>query len=461
MSSHPPRTYGFWTGTFVVAASMVGSGILMTPGQTLVATQSPSALFLLWTLGGVMALCGALTVAELGASLPHAGGDYVFVREAFGSAWAFVFGWCCLMFTFAGPIALIAVLTVQYVAPPSFPSSGTIGYLIATAIIIVFTVLHSIGQRQSAWVQNLTTSIKLGIFVLFALVGFFSGGGDFGNFSSGLAVGAKGGLSILAINLTYALYSYSGWNGAAYLAGEIREPEKNLPRSLIFGSLLVTALYLMMNALYVYAISPAEFGALTTEEARVVAWRTGERLFGGNVSRILSIVFGVGMLATISALLFTGPRIAYMMARDGLMPSAMGWLDPRGNTPLFATMLQAALAVGLLWSGSFEKVLDFTSIGLTALCGLTVASIFPLRMRADWPAKYRTPFYPIPPIVFLVMTGFTVVLATYGAPDTGGLSILSILLGFPLYYLYRWLAGHRPLEGQQPVSAVDSAMPEN
>lgn len=456
LSHVPPRTYGFWTGTFVVAASMVGSGILLGPGYTLQATESPWALMGLWTIGGVMALAGSLVVAELGASLPHAGGDYVFVRQAFGNAWAFVFGWSCLLFTFAGPIALIALLTVRYIAPPDFDTNGPLAYALATAIILVFTFLHSLGQRESAWVQNLTTLIKLLIFVAFALAGFTCGTGSTSHFSQGLAPAAKGGWSTLALNLTYALYAYSGWNGAAYLAGEIRDPKRNLPRSLLAGSLLVMGLYLLMNAVYIYALPMETIRTTSDTDINKIAWLAGEALFGKDISRVLSMVFGIGMLATTSALLFTGPRIAFMMAKDGLLPRWMAWLSPRGNTPIYSTMLLGGISLAILWTGQFNAILDFTAVGLTALSGLTVASIFPLRRLPHWPNRFRMPGYPLPPLIFLALTAFIVVLAIQSGEEkdylrwgdqvlkVNGVALLSILamaIGFPLYGLYSLLAG--------------------
>jgi basic amino acid/polyamine antiporter, APA family len=461
----PPRAYGFWTGTFVVTASMVGSGILLGPGHTLQATESPWALMILWTIGGAMALAGSWVVAELGASLPHAGGDYVFVRQAFGNAWAFVFGWSCLLFTFAGPIALISLMTVQYVAPVSFDTSSLWAYAFATGIILLFTALHGLGQRESAFVQNLTTIIKLAIFLAFAVAGFGWGEGHFSHFDDGLPIAQKGGWSTLAINLTYVLYAYSGWNGAAYLAGEIRDPQRTLPRSLVAGSLLVMGLYLLMNALYVFALPMETIRSASEKDINKVAWMAGEALFGGNVSRMLSVVFGIGMLATISALLFTGPRIAYMMARDGLLPATIAWISPRGQTPVFSTMLLGTVSLAILWSGTFNAILDFTAVGLTTLSALTVASIFPLRARENWPNKYRMPMYPLPPIIFLALTAFIVVLALQSGTEKEFLrwqdtiipvnavalgSILAMLLGFPLYAVYVLFAG-------KPSTVIDLA----
>ncbi|MBX9656217.1 amino acid permease [bacterium] len=443
LSQLPPRTYGFWTCVFVVAASMVGSGILMTPGRTLAETQSPAALFIVWTLGGFLALCGALTVAQLGAALPHVGGDYVFVRRAFGDATAFVFGWSCLLFTFSGPLALIAVMAVDYIFPDNKAIQGTNATLIATGIIILFTLLHSLGQNESAWIQNMTTLVKLLIFLGFAAAGFLTQHGSYEHFASGAPIAAVGGWSLVAKHLTYAMYAYSGWNGAGYLAGEVRDPERTLPRSLIVGCVLVTALYLLMNAVYVYAISASQLAQTDELDVRRIGWLAGEILFGKQVSHVLSIIFGIGLLATISALLFTAPRIAFMMARDGLMPEPIGWLHASRNTPIPATLLVGGLSVIMLWSGKFNEVLDFTSVGLTALGGLTVASIFPLwwKREVEWP--FRLPLFPLPPILFLAITIWTVVLATAEAPIPGLGSMGAIILAIPLYSIYRWTSRGR------------------
>jgi APA family basic amino acid/polyamine antiporter len=283
----------------------------------------------------------------------------------------------------------------------------------------------------------------------------------------------RGGWFAVALHLSYALYAYSGWNGAAYLAGEIRDPVKNLPRSLVAGSLLVTALYLLMNALYVYALSPTAIVEIDQDRVQTVGRLSGEILFGAGASQVLSLVFGVGMLATISALLFTGPRIAFMMARDGLIPRLVGWLHPERHTPIPATVLLGGISLSLLWSGSFNAILDYTAIGLTTLSALTVASIFPLRGRADWPSRFRTPLYPLPPIFFLVLTAFTVILAIQDSP--GGttwrvgdfsltitptqVSIVTILAGFPIYFCYalvkRWMGD--PVLAAGPMDARENS----
>jgi APA family basic amino acid/polyamine antiporter len=445
---------------------MVGSGILGTSGKTLQQTGSPLTLLTLWGVGGMMALAGALTVAELGTRLPKAGGDYVFVRAAFGSAVGFVFGWCNLLFTMAGPIAWISLLTVAYVAPDDFRSDGLVDETAATAVIATFTFLHCLGQRQSAWVQNITTLVKLGVFLAFAGLGFASGNGDLEHFSQGGSAIAKAGWVGLAVNLTYVLYAYSGWNGAAYLAGEIRDPKRNIPRSLIVGSLMVTALYLLLNALYVYAVPMTQIESSSPEEVTKIAALAGARLFGDEVSRVLSIVFGVGMLASISALLFTAPRIAFMMARDGLMPRFVGRLHPTGNAPAAATVLVGLLSTAIVWSGNSDQILDFTAVGLTAMSGLTVASVFPLRGRRDLPQGYRTPLFPLTPIFFLLLTAMIVVL-TIRSSDTvaidllgrtwrlnmGQLSLASVFLGFPVYYAY---IGLQRLVGARDVPRDES-----
>lgn len=437
-----PRRFGFWTGLFVVVASMVGSGILTTSGYTLRDTASPAALLLVWGAGGVLALCGSLTLTELATAMPRVGGEYVFVREGFGPAAAFLYGWSTQILGFAGPIAIVATISVDYLAAPLVEWSSDAAILspqgrrlAATLLVAGFTLAHCLGHRQSAWVQSATTLFKMLTLVGLAIAGLAFGKGSWEHFETGRAL-VEQRPAVLATALVYVMYGYTGWNGAVYLAGEIMDPPRLLPRCLLAGCLLVTAIYLLVNLAYAYAIDPWEAAAMRPNQVRPVAEVAVRKLFGPGPATAISLLLGFGLLSTLSAFILTGSRVAFVMARDGLLPEIAGALHATRGTPVPATIVQGVLAAGMLWSGPFQTLLDYTSVGLAVVAGLVVASIFPLRRRPGYKAPFRAPAYPLPPLVFLASTALMVALAFRDNPLPAGLSLLSIAAGLPVYHLF-------------------------
>lgn len=436
------RTFGYWAGHLVVVGSMIGAGILTTSGYTLRATGNPSALLGLWALGGLLALCGAVTVAELATALPRSGGDYVFVREAYGRGAGFVSGWATFTLGFAAPTAVIANLAVTYLTAPYaavLPSwlAGKVVPLGATVLIVVIGFVHTLGHRHSSRLQTVATVTTAVVLVAIALGGILFGRGDWNHFSAGgWPTGPQ--WPALAKGLIYVGYAYAGWNAAAYLAGEIRDPARLLPRCLIGGAATVIVLYLLVNAAYVYALDPVEMTRQPEEEVKRVAELAADALFGRSAADLIAGGLGLALVGTVSAYLLTGPRVAFAMARDRAFPAYAGRLHPTRGTPAAATLTQAAITVGLIWSGSFEELLDYAAVGLAVLSGLTVASVFPLRRRAGLAHPYRLPLYPLPPVVYLLLIVWTVGYTVYQEVDGGKLpgpavlSLLTLLVGLPL-----------------------------
>lgn len=474
------RRYGYWTGHFVVVASMIGAGILLSSGFTLKDTGNPAGLLAIWVLGGILALCGAVTVAEMATALPRSGGDYIFVGEAYGRVPAFVAGWATFVIGFAAPTAVVALTALGYLSAPfkgqlteRFGESGPeraiqIG---ATLLVLGVAVVHTLGSRQSVWLQITATLVKIAILVGIVVLGILFGTGDWDHLSAGhwpaegttwpqSFGGLAGGASLaasnfptgsewpaLAISLIYVGYAYSGWNGAAYLAGEIKNPSKLLPRALIGGTATVLLLYLLVNLTYVYALDPHWMQSLSYDKdfSKIsrVAETAVDAMFGRDVANVFAVAVGLSLVASVSAYVLTGPRVAYAMARDGVFPGFASRVHPTRETPAFATWTQAALATALIWYGTFREVLDYTTVGLAVVSGLTVASIFPLRRRADLAHPYKMPLYPLPPVLFLVLTGWTVGYAIYDEKSRlpALLSLLTVLVAIPLS---RLMPGPRP-----------------
>lgn len=435
------RRFGYWAGHLIVVASMIGAGILSTSGFTLQATGNPTALLALWAVGGVLALCGAVTVAELATTLPRSGGDYVFVRAGFGRGAAIVCGWATFTLGFAAPTAVIALLASSYLWSPfqaqlaALPTwaAGAAVPIGATVLVLGTAAFHTLGHKQSAVFQIAATAVKAAVLVGLAVGGLLFGRGDWNHLNAGgWPTGDQ--WPALAVGLIYVGYAYAGWNAAAYVAGEIRDPSRLLPRCLIGGTATVVVLYLLVNLAYVYALDPVAMTRKSFGEVEKVAELATAALFGPEAAVAVALALGVSLLASVSAYVLTGPRVAYAMARDGAFPAFAGRLHPTRATPVWATFTQAAAAVGLIWSGSFLEVLNYTTVGLAALMGLTVASVFPLRRRPDLAHPFRVPLYPLPPLLFLALTAWTVTYAVFEERTRvpALLSLGTLLLGIPL-----------------------------
>lgn len=435
-----PRRFGFWTGLSVVIASMVGSGILTTSGYTIAATESQVALLLVWAVGGVLALAGALTLAELATALPHVGGEYAFVRQAYGRPCAFVYGWSTQLLGFSGPVAIVSLISVEYLCAPFAqgflpPDGGEwIKCVLATLAIAFFTLAHCLGHKESGRVQIATTLFKTASLAALAVAGLLWGKGSWEHLLVGKPMSQQSP-AVLASALIYVMYGYTGWNGAVYLAGEIRDPARVLPRCLVAGCVGVAGLYLLINLAYAYALDPVEVAGMPDRELKPIAELATRRLFGPAPAGIVCVLIGVGMLATLSAFILTGARVAFAMANDGLFPRIAGQLHGGTGAPVIATMVQGLLSTALVWSGPFKSLLDYTSTGLAVIAGMVVSTIFPLRWQRATPRAFRTPWYPMPPLVFLLMTAGMVASSLYHEPKSAGLGVMSVLLGFPLYFL--------------------------
>lgn len=446
----PPRSFGYWAGHFVVVASMVGAGILSTSGFTLRDTGNPAALLGLWLVGGLMALAGALTIAELATALPQAGGDYVFVRDAFGRGAAFTAGWATFVIGFAAPTAVVSHISITFLLAPHLRwIAAALPHLVAanlipigaTALTSAITAAHCLGQRESGRLQVVITIIKISLLFGLAAAGLAIGRGSWTHLDAG-AWPTHDQWPALAIGLIYVSYAYSGWDGAAYLAGEIREPARLLPRCLIGGTLTVVVLYLLVNLAYVYALDPAAVTAMEPNEVEKIAELAAAHLFGQSAANVIATLLGLSLVASVSAYVLTGPRVIFAMARDGLFPAFAGRLHSRRHIPIWATITQGVLAIAFIWSGTFQDLLNYTSVGLAAVSGLVIASIFPIRRRRDLPHPYRMPLYPFLPIGYLALVIWTIAYHLLQADKRlpAVLSLVTLFLGIPLARLVRYFS---------------------
>mgnify|MGYP001024411605 CR=1 FL=1 len=448
------RGFGLSTATYVVIASMVGTGILISPGYMMASLQNYPVIFGLWALGGLLAMCGALCVAELAAALPRSGGEYIYLREAYGPMPAFLSGWTSFFLGFSAPLAVAGYISAKYLLTPFGLAENEAGLIIkaaAAAIIIAVTLPNLFGHRQSAWTQNLTTVIKFGLFVFLILLAFLFGKGQLSNLSAGQPVReVKFGTAVT--QLFYVMFAYSGWNAASYLAGEVRNPGKILPRSLLLGAGLVVVLYLALNLVFAYAVPLADVGF---DNAELLPKLAVGNLFGSRASNVFSVLLGLTFLATVSAFIITGPRIYYAMAKDKLFPSVAGQVSSKGRVPVYAMMAQSVCAVIILFVTDFQNLYQYASVGLSLFALLFVGAVYVLRWRRpDMERPFRVPGYPVVPAIFMAVIIFMAVFAFMQWRTPSIYSLGSILVGIPVYYVWSfvrnvWSFVRRQMDTQQ------------
>ena len=393
----------------------------------------------------MFALSGALCYGELGAKFPAAGGEYLFLRQSFGELPAFISGWISLVVGFSAPIAAAAMAMAKYGASlfpgdfPSLPLSPGAGKMVgACTAILVFSLAHYFSVKLGKGVQNLLTLFKLALILGFVGAGIFLGQGSWDHFSPAGSVPGQGlpGLltdSRFAVALVFVTFAYTGWNAAAYLGGEILAPEKNLPRALITGTLIVTGLYLALNAVYVFALPPGAMAGVPD-----VGARTAAALFGPGAGRLFSGAVGLGLASALSAMIVTGPRVYYAMARDGLFFKVFARISSGRGTPGPAIFFQGALAMAMVVTASFEHLLIYIGFTLSLMSIFTVLGMICLRRRETGPARgYRTPGYPFTPLFFAAGNLLIIIFSLSGRPLAAASGLATIAMGLPFYLFFK------------------------
>ena len=440
------RRLGPLDGAAIVVSNVIGSGIFLVPAFVAQLVPHPWAMVAVWVAGGALAFAGAMAYAELAALRPRAGGEYVYLREAFGPLAAFLTGWTSFVAGFAGAIAASAVGLAGYLSR-FLPMAGDttplvtlpLGVLdlvvspqalVAIAVIAALSGVHILGVGPGRIVQNLLAGTKVALLVTFVVLGFGFGDGHLAHFTAGGAV--TPGLWVLA--LIPVMFSYAGWNAATYVAEEVRDPGRNVPLALGLGTVAVVVIFLFLNLLYIYALPVAEFAAV---DARVVD-AAADRLFGPVVASPVAAASVVMLAASISAMVMAGPRVYFAMARDGQFPAMAARVDPRFRTPSVAIVAQGVWAALLVLSGRFEQLVEYTGFAVVLFAGVAVASLFVLRRRHPHePRPFRAWGYPVAPFVFVVASLLIVLNALWRSPATSGAGLLVIAAGVPIYLLMR------------------------
>jgi APA family basic amino acid/polyamine antiporter len=424
------RQLGLRTAIALVVGEVIGVGIFLTPAGMAKSLGSPFWLLMVWLVMGAMTVCGALCYGELAARYPQAGGSYVYLREAYGRPVAFLFGWMALLVMDPGLTAALAVGLAGYAGYVLNLSPVGIKVL-AIAAIVLLAAVNIRGVRLGAWLMCWLTFLKLSLLFVLLLWGFGFQLGHWSNFTPFVAQRTHSAplLPALAGGLVAALFSFGGWWDVAKLAGEVREPERTLPRALLYGVVIVTFVYILTSAVFFYLV-PLE--SVTSGET--FAAQAGEVLFGRTGAQVFSIIVIVAVLGSLAALVMSAPRVYFAMARDGLFIPAVAALHSRFGTPARAIALQAVLASLLVALGSFNQIVSYFIFVVIVFIFLTVAALFVLRRRQLAAPAYRTPGYPITPAIFLLMIGGLLFLLGRNSPKQSFLGVGVVALGIPVYY---------------------------
>jgi APA family basic amino acid/polyamine antiporter len=436
------RKLGLFPATNIVIANMIGAGIFTTSGLLMKGLNDPVLMIVLWAVGGLIAICGALAYGELGAAMPGAGGEYLFLSKLYHPLFGFLSGWVSFIVGFSAPIAASAMGFSEYFcrAVPSLPgwlSSSEIlnevwtKKLISISIILIFTFIHYRGIKTGARIQNLLTFLKVLLIVVLLFAGFSSGRGSFENFAREKIVNPGfAGLKTIGLSLMWIMFAYSGWNASTYLGAEIKNPSKILPRSLLYGTGIVILLYLGVNILYVYGINPEQMKGVISVGGLAMG-----NLFGKSAEVLFSLLIAFALFSSLSAFIIIGPRVYYSMAKDGLFFRSVAKIHLKFGVPSNSILLQCLIACILVLSGSFEQVLTYMGFALGIFPILAVTGVFKLRY------KYRNglklPGYPVTQIIYIAAGIMILVLSFLERPAESSIALLTVIIGIPAYYFFK------------------------
>lgn len=433
------RTLGLFPLTNIVVANMIGAGIFTTSGLLMSNLGNPILLLLLWLAGGLISLCGALCYGELGAAIPRAGGEYVYLSRLFHPLVGFLSGWVSFIVGFSAPIAASAMGFSEYVFR-AFPHFLAFGGAIDAALskkilsiiaVTLFTLIHIRGIKFGSIIQNYLTLLKVTLIAGLILVGFLFGSGTLHHFSEGNPFTFDfGGWKTIGLSLTWIMFAYSGWNASAYIGSEISDPTKNLPRSLLLGTGIVMALYLCLNVFYVFAVSPESMKGVVSIGGLAV-----KNAFGVSMEGLLSVLIAFALFSSLSAFIILGPRVYYSMAKDGLFFKFVADIHPIYNIPAKAIVVQALISILMVLSGTFDQILTYMGFSLGIFPILTVLGIFKLRHSEKYP--YIIPGYPLVPAIYMAAGLTMLILTFFERPLESSISVLTVILGMPAYMVFK------------------------
>lgn len=442
------RQLGMWSAASIVVGTVIGSGIFLVPKTMIANTGSPEMVLLVWVFGGLLSLAGALTYAEMASAMPEAGGEYVYLRHAYGPFWGFLFGWTQMWVAKSGSLATLATGFALYLANffPSLdhtllslpvplgedwgplPVNG--GQLAAIALILGLGILNWFGVREAAGVQVSVTFLKVALIGGVIAAGLLGGKGGMENF--GTSTAAPGGVAGFFAALVAALWAYDGWNNVSMVSGEITRPQRNLPLALIAGTGTVMVIYLLTNVAYFYVLPAAEVAVSDRVASVMMRAVVGE--WGATAVTVAALI---SMFAAINGSLLSGSRIPYALARDGLFFRRFAAVNPKHLTPGFSVLALSGWSAVLVLSGRYDQLLTMVIFPSWILYGMSTAAVIVLRRRQPHLARpYKTLGYPVVPLLFVSVACMLLVATLQKSPRESMLGLIVIAAGIPFYWYW-------------------------
>ena len=415
------------------AGGIIGSGIFMVPATVALYTASSSLFFMVWILGGIVSLFGALSVAELGAAMPKAGGQYVYLNEAYGPVWGYLYGWSAVAVINTASMAAVGVAFAEYLKF-FYTITDLAVKEIAIFSIILLTIINIVDVKSGARFQNIFTFAKLGAILGVILLGLFLEGGSTQNFSPlftdrpPLSLIGPLGLAMVAV-----LWTFDGWIFVTYVAGEVKNPERNIPLSLIFCMVIVVSVYIALNTVLVYVLG---FDQMIGSE--LVMADAASKFIGGKGAAIVTIIILISLIGANNGFILTSARINYAMARDNRFFKQAAFIHPKFQSPANALIIQCIWACILTFSGTFNQLITYIIFASWIFYGMSAGAVIILRKKKpDLDRPYKTPFYPWIPIIFILFAIFLTVNTILEAPRDAAIGTGIILAGLPLYYYWK------------------------
>jgi APA family basic amino acid/polyamine antiporter len=442
------RDLGVWSAMALVVGSVIGSGIFLVPRAMTQRVGTPEMVFVVWIVGGLLSLAGALSYAELAAAMPEAGGEYVYLREAYGPLWGFLYGWTQMWVAKSGSLATLATAFfyylreffprldgVFYTVPLPIGAHGApldlrYGQLLAMALILTLAGVNYFGVRFGGGIQVVTTLVKVGLILFIVLAAFVWGGGQVA--APAVAVSPLTVSGFFAA-LVAALWAYDGWNNVSMVASEVRRPQRYLPLALVGGTLAVIAIYLLTNAAYFHVLSAPEVASSDRVAADMM-----RKVLDGAGARAVSVAAMISIFAALNGSLLAGARVPYAMARDGYFFASVARVNPAWRTPGVSLLALGAWSALLVLSGRYEQLFTYVIFASWILYGMTTAAVLVLRRkRPDLPRPYRTLGYPLVPVLFVIAACFLVLSTLVDSPRESLLGVSLIVIGLPFYFHWK------------------------
>ena len=443
------RDLGPWAAASIVVGTVIGSGIFLVPSSMIRNVGTPGMVFFVWIFGGLLSLAGALSYAELAAAMPEAGGEYTYLKEAYGPMWGFVYAWTQMLVAKSGSIATLGTGFFLYLITffprldgvfytlhlPLGPGGGPLefryGQLFAMALIMALAWLNYYGVKLGGNVQVAVTAVKTGLIAFIIIAGL-----GFGTAHAQIPAGAQPpslGVAGFFAALVAALWAYDGWNNVSMVASEIRDPQRNLPRALIWGTAAVIAIYLLANCAYFHVLNGSEVAATPRVAAEMM-----RRILDGPGASAVAIAAMISIFAALNGSILAGSRVPYAAARDGYFFQGIERVHPVYRTPGASILAVSGWAALLVLSGKYDDLFNLVIFASWILYGMSAAAVLVLRRkRPDLPRPYRTVGYPLVPLLFILGSAVLILFTAYNRPRESFMGIGLILLGLPFYWNWR------------------------